>query len=141
MLIDITDILKEEGEISISNISSNIIRNKQNASGRTIQSLREEATDTELSIFAQESITTLQTGVLPGTKVSPSTINAWGKIKGYWEQDNSRPYLISRNIFNLGSLVYRKGGRTDVYTSEIPSLLEQISNRIGKRVIETKILE
>jgi hypothetical protein len=37
--------------------------------------------------------------------------------------------------------MYRLKKTQQVYTSEVPSLLERISNRIGKRVIETKILE
>lgn len=140
-MLEIQDILKEEGDATVQRIAGNIFRNKQNASGKTIASLKNTTTPTSLDISGASHIKTLQTGVLPGTFVTAATINTWANNKGYWSGYNYRANTIARRIFNFGSLLYRKGGRQDVWSNEVQLLVERIENRIEQRFYEIKIVE
>lgn len=140
-MLGFQDILQQEGEATMNTIAANIMRNRQNATGKAISSLKTNATDTELVISGVDYIKNLESGTLPGTYVTVSEINKWANAKGFWEGYNYRANTISRRIFNSGSLLFRKGGRTDVYTNEIPLLVNRLLDRIGKRFIDIKIIE
>jgi len=139
--IDLSHIISEELLGTIQRIAANVWRNKQNATGQAINSLNEKHTPNSGAIWAVDYFKNLEIGTLPGTYVTPSTLNAWGKVKGYWSQDNSIPFLISRKIYAEGSLLFRKGGRTDVYTNEIPSLIERIADRAGEEIVNIKLID
>ena len=133
--------LETEGQWSIGVIAANMYRNKQVATGQTIQSLRVEATDTSLAVYGASHIKTLESGVLPGTYVKASDINIWGNAKGYWTGNSYLANTIARRIFNSGSVLFRKGGRTDVWTDVIPSFIERIKERIGEQIVNIKLVE
>lgn len=140
-IIDLSNALKEEGLDTIQRIAANVWRNKQNATGAAINSLREEATNNSLTIYAIDYFKNLETGTKPGTYVSSKAINTWANAKGYWQGDNFRANTISRRIFNSGSKLFRDGGRTDVYTNEIPGLIQRIAEKAGKEIVNIKLIE
>ena len=141
LIIDLTEALKVEGIDTIQRIAANVWRNKQNATGKAINSLRQDATNNSLTIYAVDYFKNLETGTKPGTYVSSKAINTWANAKGYWDGDNFRANTISRRIFNSGSKLFRDGGRTDVYTNEIPSLINRIAERVGKEIVNIKLIE
>lgn len=137
---DVEKILLEEIELLGGRTAANIIRNKQNATMALINSLRAEAKGTVGALYAYDYLESLEKGIPPNTYVSAIILNAWGNIKGYWQGKSFRANTISRRIMNSGSLVFRKGGRTDVYTKEIPLTEKNISERVGAAIVNTKIL-
>ena len=141
LIIDLTEALKVEGIDTIQRIAANVWRNKQNATGKAINSLRQDATNNSLAIYAVDYFKNLETGTKPGTYVSFKAINTWANAKWYWDGDNFRANTISRRIFNSGSKLFRDGGRTDVYTNEIPSLINRIAERVGKEIVNIKLIE
>ena len=141
LIIDLTEALKVEGIDTIQRIAANVWRNKQNATGKAINSLRQDATNNSLAIYAVDYFKNLETGTKPGTYVSFKAINTWANAKGYWDGDNFRANTISRRIFHSGSKLFRDGGRTDVYTNEIPGTLQRIANRLGKEIVNIKLIE
>lgn len=141
MLEEIKVILSDEMSLLAGRIISNIIRNKQNATGALIRSIRIEATETTGSLFAYDYLPNLESGTPKGTYVSSEMINRWANAKGYWSGNNFRASTISRRIMNSGSLLFRNGGRKDVYTNEIPLTEQNLMNRISGAIINTKILE
>lgn len=138
---EVKSILSDEMSLLAGRIISNIIRNKQNATGALIKSLRIEATETTGSLFAYDYLTNLESGTLPGTYVTSEIINKWGNAKGFWSGYNYRSSTISRRILNSGSLLFRNGGRKDVYTNEIPLTESTILEKVGNIIINTKIIE
>ena len=141
ILIDLSKVLQEEGQTTIQTIAANVWRNKQNATGTAINSLNETVTSNTLTIKAVDYFPNLESGTKPGTYVSSKAINTWANAKGYWQGDNFRANTISRRIFNSGSLLFRKGGRKDVYTNEIQPLINRILERVGKEVVNIKLIE
>lgn len=140
-MLEIKEILSDEMSLLAGRVISNIIRNKQNATGALIKSIRVEATETTGSLFAYDYLPNLESGTLPGTYVTSEIINRWANAKGFWTGDNYRASTISRLIMNSGSLLFRKGGRKDVYTNEIPLTVQNLENRISGAIINTKIIE
>jgi len=140
-MLEATRILQEEGEATMNTIAANIFRNKQNATGTAIQSLKTKANDYELSISGVDYLKNLEKGTPRGTYVSASKINEWANAKGYWEGYSYRANTISELILKSGSVLFREGGRTDVYTDKIPLLINRILQRIGKLFIDYKIIK
>ena len=160
---EIGGVLSKNAEITINNISSNIFKNGityfgknrsgnnisgdkvgQNASGSLIQSLKSNVNASELSISGYDYIKTLEEGLPPGTFVPVEKLFLW-------TQHKNMPFISNESRFNFalhasnsiqrnGSLLYRFGGRTDVYTDEVKPLVERIMNEIGEVIVNTKIL-
>ena len=141
MLEEVKGILLDEMSLLAGRVISNIIRNKQNATGSLIKSIRVESTETTGSLFAYDYLPNLESGTLPGTYVTSEIINRWANAKGFWSGYNQRASTISRRIMNSGSLLFRNGGRKDVYTNEIPLTVQNLENRISGAIINTKIIE
>ena len=141
MLEDIKGILLDEMSLLAGRVISNIIRNKQNATGSLIKSIRVESTETTGSLFAYDYLPNIESGNLPGTYVTSEILNRWANAKGLWSGSNYRASTISRRIMNSGSLLFRNGGRKDVYTNEIPLTEQNLVDRISGVIINTKILE
>jgi hypothetical protein len=150
-MFDIKDILFDEMEITRNNVISNMVRNNQVVSGNTRDSLRTEANENEVILWGLPHIKTLETGISPQDSSGQQEqekvrgMISWLKMKYGTDifiniaPPNSGNAFLNQTLF--GSTMYRLKKIQQVYTSEVPSLLERISNRIGKRVIETKILE
>ena len=50
-------------------------------------------------------------------------------------------YLAARKQQIVGSVLYRLGGRTDVYSSEVQPLLKRIGDKIAEGFVTVKIIE
>ena len=161
---DITKVLIEEGDATINLISSNIFKNGityaginrtgtnisggktgQNASGKTIQSIKKEVKQNTLTISGRDKFSNLETGTPPGSGVTTDMIYQWSKYKGIPFLTDKKRYWFSQYAANRinkdGSLLFRKGGRKDVYTNEVEPLVKRISDRIDTVIYELKIIE
>lgn len=114
-------------------IIDNHLRAGQKASGRTIQSLMVEATEDEGILFGRKAFGTLETGRRGGRVPAGfyHIILQWVKDKGIQvEKPKTFAYFVARKIAREGTSLYRRGGREDIYSSEIPKTVESIGKRI-----------
>lgn len=138
-------VLQEEMAVAAQNISENMKRNKQVVSGRTIRSLRVEATSNEGTLYAADHFDTLESGISPERSRMDSLpklyvkLNVWQQARGFgWKK--SQAFMAARKQQIEGSVLYRLGGRSDVYSSEIDPMLRRISDKIGKGFVTAKYL-
>lgn len=122
----------------------------QVASGRTLRSMRVEVSESEGTLFGRSAFGTLETG-RRGGKVPmgfSAIIKQWMYDKGirvapipyktnrmhkYTEQErgeNTFAFFVARKISREGSLLFRKGGRGDIYSDIIPETRKRIRERI-----------
>lgn len=116
----ISDILNNAGRGIVKAIQDNHFRANQNASGRTIASLKynveEDKKGFTLLVDADRHFPVLEEGRRPG-KMPPL-----GKIKS-WVQDRGLPdglaWGISKAIAKNGTKLFKQGGRKDIYSNVI----------------------
>ena len=131
--IEAKRIINEELLSLRQRIIDNHLRAGQKASGRTIQSLRVEATEDEGILFGRKAFGTLETGRRGGRVPAGfyHIILQWVKDKGIQvEKPKTFAYFVARKIAREGTSIYRRGGREDIYSSEIPKTVESIGKRI-----------
>lgn len=150
-------ILREEMERAKEIIIQHIWANGQNASGRTVKSLRVEANEDGAALFGHRPFGILETGRRAG-KVPygfAGIIRQWMKDKGlhgtpipyvtnkphkYTPQergDMSMAGAIAHTIASRGSKLHRDGGRADVYSNVLGDTMDRISNRLSSLIIKS----
>ena len=143
-------ILAEELEVLKKAIIAHHVAAGQKASGRTIASMRVEASENEGSLWGRQAFGVLETG-RRGGKVPmgfEKVIRQWMKDKGlraepipyktdrphkYTPQERgemSMSYLIARKIRKEGTRLFRMGGRSDIYSEEVPIAVHRIQSRV-----------
>ena len=140
--LDFSRILSDEGNKTINGIAASIIKNGQNASGKTIQNLHEEVSPNELIIWGNEYI---EKGTPPNSGLVFNTLYFWSQYKKMSFGSNKERFFFARNTTNKinqeGSLLFRKGGRKDVYSDKVQPLIEHISERVGKEIVNIELIE
>lgn len=147
-------IVKVELDSLRERIIANLMRAGQNASGRTIASLRVDIRADGGTLFGRSPFGTTETG-RKGGKVPANfqdIIKQWIIDKGIavtsmpyiraatknWtpkytpEQRglNSMSWCIARKIAREGTALHRAGGREDIYTKEVDLAVKNISDRV-----------
>lgn len=139
-------VLQEELTVTAQKIGENMKRNDQVVSGRTMRSLRVEATSNEGVLYGAEHFDTLEKGISPersrlgSLPVLYRKIDTWQQARGLgWRKSES--FMAARKQQIDGSVLHRLGGRDDVYSSEVDLTLKRISDKIGKGFVTAKYLE
>ena len=138
-------ILKYELEILKRRIIANHIAAGQKASGRTIDSLKVETDKTSGTLFGRKAIGTVETGRRGGRvpKGFYYVIQQWVINKGISftsvRERNTFAYFVSKKIAAEGTSLFKKGGRNDIYSNELPSTIENIKDRLIKNYVESII--
>lgn len=164
-MLVIKDILQNEGTNTINRIGGNIFKagitrqginrtgtnisgskTGANASGKTIQSMKVTATETELIITGREGFSMLETGISPQQSTATADkLYQWSKHKQIpFKNDKARFFAAKAWTANQkveGSLLFRLGGRKDVFTNEVDPLVKAIENQIEKRFYEIKLVD
>ena len=144
-------IMREEVERARQLIINHIRINGQNASGRTIASLKvEQPSEDETILWGHKPFGVLETGRRAG-KIPygfRGIIRQWMKDKGLHGRPipykTKRPHKytpqergdlkmagsIAWTIKTRGSRLHRMGGRDDVYSNVVPETLERIRQRL-----------
>ena len=151
-MIDTRNILTEELEALKERIIDNHRRAGQVASGKTIQSLTVEASETSGVLFGRKAFSTLETGRAAGAtpKGFRQIIEQWIINKGipvepipYKRNVKNQLYspeqrglirlssAIAHKIQTEGTKLYRSGGRADIYTPEVKQTVEYIMKRLS----------
>lgn len=126
------EILNDELTALKERIASNIMSAGMNASGRTIASMRVEVNDNEGTLFGRRAFEVLESGRKPGRvpKGFYQIIYQWAIDKRIRVRNlKSFAYLTARKIAREGTLLYREGGRNDIYTPEIRKCIENVRSR------------
>lgn len=149
--VSIRELLYDESHRVANEIIESVIANGQSASGRTISQIRPESTDTELAIYAPDYFPTLETGISPamamGVNISflKRRIYGWSVDKGISFIDKKARWWFSTNtatsMQEVGSKLFRSGGRRDVYSDKVEPLIQRLSERISRSLIEYKIIQ
>ena len=145
-------ILEGIGEEVVSRLRSDL-KNKSlvagypppDASGDLVNSLRYEATDTNLKVYALQYIGALEFGRKPGKRPPRAVIRKWiddkniipnQPFKDLDKAKNSLAFLIQRKIGEKGTLIYQQGG-SDLLSSIInDSFIEKIKTELVFNTVE-----
>ena len=147
----VSQILSEELGSLRSTIINNIRATGQWASGRTAASMQVIVSGNTGELLGRKAFGTLETGRRGGRVPMDfqSIIYQWMQDKGvhadpmpyktsrphkYTEQeraDRTMAYFIARTIRREGTKLYREGGRDDVYSRVIPTIIERINSRLS----------
>lgn len=130
----VMELVSSELEALKQKIIENHKEAKQVASGRTIASMKVEVTEDGGILWGRSAFGTLETGRKRG-KVPAGfwkIIRQWMDDKGIQvEKPDSFAYLVARKIAREGTQLFRNGGRSDIYSSEIKGTIERMSDKIG----------
>ncbi|MFZ4412456.1 MAG: hypothetical protein ACOYOV_05170 [Bacteroidales bacterium] len=132
-----------ESELSLlkEKIISNHLSAGQKASGRTAASLKVMVDSEFVSLLGRKAIGTLETGRKAGPvpKNFYLIIKKWTKDKGLtFESETERgtfSYFVAKKIAEEGTMLFKEGGRNDIYSVEIPKTINKIAERITERFI------
>lgn len=128
-------ILREELEALRDRIIANHRQAGQVASGKTIASMQVNIDGDTGELVGRPYFGTLETGAKPwrnaaSMKKVPASFNAiieqWIKDKGL----NLNSWAVSYKIIHEGTKLYRQGGRSDIYSNEIPKTIDNIGQRL-----------
>ena len=139
-------ILREELEALKERIIANHRQAGQVASGKTIASMQVNIDGDTGELVGRPFFGTLETGAKPwknaaSMKKVPASFNAiieqWIKDKGL----NLNSWAVAYKIIHEGTRLYRQGGRSDIYSNEIPKTIDNIGQRLlviyDKQITET----
>lgn len=105
----------------------------QKASGKTIASLHIEMLEDKGILWGRQAFEVLESG-RKGGKVPKGfykIIQQWVNDKGIQVKNpKSFSYLVARKIANEGTSLFRKGGRTDIYSTDMDKTIENIKNKV-----------
>lgn len=136
----------------LTELQARIIDNMRSAnlvaSGRTIQSMHVTTNEEGGILWGRKFFGALETGSAPHKNAYNPPVNffaiirAWMDAKGIHginERDtNSIAWAITQTIRKKGTLQYRKGARSDIYSEEIPVTIQRVNERLW-RMIETEM--
>lgn len=141
--------IKQEMERLKERIAQNIVSTGSNASGDTIRSLfvqvqgEQGGTFVRATLYGRPFFGALETGSRPWKnqykRVPPffaAIIQEWIDAKGL----DLNAWAVAYKIMREGSSLYRKGGRRNIYSSEIPFTLRRISDLTGDMYVRQTIM-
>lgn len=129
-------------------IAANIMTTGSNASGKTIKSMEVEVVRDGGSwrgtLYGRAFFGTLETGASAWRnkdvyKRPPrwfaEIIQEWIKAKGL----TLNAYAVAYKIMHHGTSLKRAGGRSDVYSNEIPATLERLADRLATLYVDEAV--
>ena len=134
------EVVTRELQSLAKRIAENIRRNGQTASGRSERSLVVEETGDTVTLYGRRYFQSLERGTPPlGDRIQilpfAHILHRWAMDKGISFSDDrerwSFAFALAKKIKREGSALYRDGGRSDVYSNEIPKTLESINQSLA----------
>lgn len=149
MIVNVIDILTQQGNSVISQIKENLASTGTNATGETGNSLRLEVKNEGfkqiLKIYGRPYFMTVETGRKATPTYKPSrqfvaNIQAWMNAKNV----EGSAYGIAQAIHKKGSKLFREGGRTDIVSnvigeSFVQSISKEILDKFAKEVLTNTV--
>jgi hypothetical protein len=132
---ELKQILNDELKDLQKRIIQNHIKAGQKASGKTIKSITVEIGENYGQLTGRKFFGTLETGRKAGRVPAKfqDVILKWMQDKGInVPKPKSFASLVARKIRLEGTLLYRTGGRSDIYSKEISITIERLTKRLGQ---------
>lgn len=132
---ELIEIVNQQGIELVNNIRANLGSTGTNATGRTSQSLRfeisTEGAKTRLKLFGRPFFNTVSTGRKPTPGRKPSrefieNLKPWAEARGI---DEGAVWAIATKINNLGTNLFRAGGRTDIVEPAVEKFIYDVSSQ------------
>lgn len=141
---DVINIVEEELDSFLADeISYNIEKTGQRASGFTQENMWTEKKGNAVTLFGREGFKNLEEGYKG--KVPINILYQWSKDKGIqFDTDEDRmsfAYTVKYVIENEGTYLYRNkpetwsGETADVYSTAIQDCIERIQERLGEKLL------
>ena len=154
-MLDASKIIEQEMQGCVTRIAERLGATGTNASGRTRDSLRLEVQEGIYTIFGRSFFATVETGrrsgKVPGNfveiikdwaiakKIGLNPIEYVRKPSDKWQPKytpaeralNAFAGAVAHKIAAEGSKLYRDGGRSDIYSQEIRTTIDNIIARIA----------
>lgn len=139
---DVLSILNEQTNNFISKVQGNLASTGTDATKETSKSLRYEITEEGskiiLTVFGRPYFATVETGRKPTPDKKPSrnmieNISKWVAVRG---KPESMVWAIAVSINKKGTDLWRKGGRTDIYTDEKENFADTIFKEITTSIAD-----
>ena len=137
MPVSVKDIIQQQCDEFIRRVRHNMERADLVVSGEMSRSLTtRDVTEEGGKVEAHPYFRVLETGRKPGKFPPSENILEWVRLKGIAERwnmsESSAAYLVARSIAKNGSTLYRKGGRTDIFSNEIDSTVSELADEITR---------
>lgn len=146
----VSDVLRRNLEVTKEDVKKSMAANNQVVTSKTANSLRVDVSENEGILWGAEHIDTLETGISPQRSNMESWTKTWAGLF-HWVQNKGFIYDMSKASFfatrateiqrEQGSVLFRAGGRFNVYSDKVEPLVERIKDELGEIIINTKILE
>lgn len=142
MTIALFQILQDNTDIFFTAIRANMAATGTDATGKTSKSLRYEIHEGSgriiLEVFGRPYFATVETGRKPTPDKKPSremieNISDWVNARG---KDQDSIWAIATKINKEGSLLWQKGGRTDIFTSEKQPFVDSIFQEVTENLAD-----
>ena len=138
-----TALLQSELAAPRQRIADNMLAAGEWASGRTAQSMAVEIKDAgdfvRAFLYARPYFGALETGSRPWARppkrvprAFAQTIAAWIEAKGLTLNE----WAVAYTIIHEGTALYRSGGRSDIYSNEIPVTLDRLGERMALAYVQ-----
>lgn len=140
MRADVLKIISEQSDSFINQIRRNIQASGEYATGKSSDSIYSLISEQDgvftLEINAKPFFSVLETGRKPTPDKKPSkamieNITEWCDAKGL---NSNLAWAIATDINKKGTKLWQQGGRTDIYTDEKQSFVEELLNAIAKQI-------
>lgn len=142
---NINEVLAQWADGVIKKIQGNLESTGTNASGRTSSSLEYTVEGGELTIYGRKYFQGVEQG-RPGGKIPANftdIIRQWATDKGIITQfgstereQRSVSAAIAWFIRKNGTSLYRKGGRTDIFSNVLDEELPKLEEKLSLKVVE-----
>lgn len=132
---EIRKILTEELEALRQRIGENMEAADQIATGKTRDGMRVEVRGLAGVLTGRQAFATLERGSRPWSKKFKRVPKFFADLIGEWIDAKGlklNKWAVAHSIMTKGSKLYRSGGRSDIYSNELPKTMDAI----GRRVID-----
>lgn len=139
---DVLKILNDQTNNYIHKVQQNLASTGTNATGETSKSLRYEITEEGskiiIEVFGKKYFAVVETGRKPTPDKKPSrdmidNITKWVAARG---KPENAIWAIAVSINKKGTELYRKGGRTDIFTDDKKTYVDTIFEEVTKDVAD-----
>ncbi len=132
---EIRQILREELEDLRARIIANMGKADLVVTGKTRDSMQVEVQGNAGVLTGRRAFATLETGSRPWSRKPKRVPKFFADLIGEWIEARGldlNKWAVAHSIIHKGSSLYRKGGRSDIYSPE----LQKTIDRIGERILD-----
>lgn len=139
---ELEELFSDFGDTLIQEIRDAMAAGEINATGKSSDSLRYEASEDHFTLYGDKSFVWMEQGRAPGGQPPLDNIVDWVEAKGIQPDEGTQESLawaIVKKIEREGTKAFQSGKRRDVYSSvitqaRIDAFITIVSARIGRSV-------